>query len=104
MTRAITTYLVLGLFDALMTLVWYELGGINTEANPFMRWVLEDGPGLFVATKLTLNFFGGYILWSRWENGWAKAGARWVLFIYSALALVHIGTAVAYALGWRFPT
>jgi hypothetical protein len=103
MTRLLGTLLALALVDAGATLVWYELGGLDTEGNPLMRWALEDGPEVFAGAKLALALLPAFILWRYQSHLWAWRGAHLCVLIYSGIAFLHLVTAGMYLAGWRFP-
>jgi len=80
--------LALNILDAFFTLSWVERGG--SEGNPFMREVLDLGPGAFLFQKCVLAGFWLVVLTVHKNFRLARAGLYSLLAIYVLLLLYHL--------------
>ena len=75
--------------DAFLTLLWLERGG--QEANPFMDFFLDIGPGAFLVQKCGIVGIWLVILLVHKNFRFARLGLYASLVVYAALMLVHFG-------------
>lgn len=87
--------------DAQLTIVWVRMN-IATEGNGLMASVLNLGETPFLAVKLGVGAFAGYILYRFAEVPIARRGMKVVLGLYLLLMFVHLATGFS-ALGWQAP-
>ena len=84
----------LNVADYFFTMYWVQLFGIEAEANPCGRWMLENGMGGFVKiVAMAVLFFLLNILIKRCPR--AKIAGHIVFGAYSVITLCHITLAVA---------
>lgn len=84
----------LNVADYFFTMYWVHLFGIEAEANPFGRWMLENGIGGFVKIVAMAGlFFLLSTLIKRCPR--AKIAGHIVFGAYSAITLCHLTLAVA---------
>ena len=87
--------------DAQLTIMWVRMN-IATEGNGLMAGVLNLGETPFLAVKLAVGAFAGYILYRFAEIPMARRGMKVALAVYLLLMFVHVATGVS-ALGWHAP-
>jgi TRAP-type uncharacterized transport system fused permease subunit len=87
-TRLIITYL-LNLFDLICTMHLVKRFGIEIEANPIGRWMIQNGS--IYAVKIGVIGVALFVLyrclmkWQKWKwTSWL------VLAVYAILAIYHI--------------
>jgi len=74
--------MMLNLFDAGATLFIIDMGGV--EVNPFMSYLIDISPSLFVTVKIVV-FTIAIIIMAKFK----PSHVRWVVGAYSLLALWH---------------
>ena len=87
--------------DAQLTILWVR-GGVATEGNGLMAYLLERGDAPFLSTKLLVGALVAYTLYRFSHVALARKGLRLTLGLYLALMLVHAATGAS-ALGWHPP-
>ena len=87
--------------DAQLTILWVRMN-VATEGNGLMASVLNLGEIPFLAVKLCVGAFAGYILYRFAEIPMARRGMQVVLSLYMLLMGVHAATGFS-ALGWEAP-
>ena len=87
--------------DAQLTILWVRMN-IATEGNGLMASLLNLGEAPFLAVKLGVGAFAGYILYRFAEIPIARRGMKVVLGLYLLLMFVHLATGFS-ALGWEAP-
>ena len=86
--RLILTYL-LNLFDLYCTMVWVNRYGIEVEANPIGRWMIQTGS--VYAVKIGVVAAALFLLYHCIRVQPRLKWASWlVLGIYSTLAIYHL--------------
>lgn len=80
--------LVFNLVDLCATLVFVGLGYAE-EANPLMSSLLELGPPVFAAAKLSIVSLGVYVLWRFRHLPVARLGSVTVTAAYALLIGYH---------------
>ncbi len=88
----VRTVIVLNLCDAVLTLWWVETG-FATEANPFIRSLVEGHPVLFVVAKLSLVALSTGFLWRYRERPLAVVGIFTAFLVYYGILLYHLSFA-----------
>lgn len=89
----LTACYIFNIFDLIITLFWVQLLGLQAEANPFGKLLLQN-PSVAVAVKtlgVGLALLMLYILRNRKI---ANFGINVVLVVYSALTVYHVGLIV----------
>ena len=87
--------------DAQLTILWVR-GGVATEGNGLMAYLLSLGNAPFLISKLTVGALVAYIF-CRFSNvALARRGLHFALCLYLTLMLVHVATGAS-ALGWQPP-
>jgi Domain of unknown function (DUF5658) len=92
---------VLNLLDAQLTILWVR-GGVATEGNGLMAYLLDLGNAPFLLTKLAVGAAVAYTLYRFSNLALARRGLHFALGLYLALMLVHAATGAS-ALGWQPP-
>jgi hypothetical protein len=92
---------LLNWLDAQLTILWVR-GGVATEGNGLMAYLLDMGNAPFLAAKLLVGALVAYTLYRFSHLAVARRGLRFALGLYLALMLVHAATGAS-ALGWRAP-
>ena len=87
--------------DALLTVVWVR-GGVASEGNGLMAWLLDRGDAPFIMVKVAVGAFAAYVLYRCSRYKMARRGLSLVLGLYLALMVVHAATGMT-ALGWEAP-
>lgn len=95
----VVTIFMLNIGDAFFTMRWLARGG--KEANPFMDFFLDIGPGAFLAQKCLIVGFWLLILLVHKNFRFARMGLYVSLAVYVVLMLVHFAIV---ALGIEPPT
>ncbi|MEM6995635.1 MAG: DUF5658 family protein [Myxococcota bacterium] len=90
--------LVLNLADAVLTLLWVQLG-VATEANLLLEGVLARSAVLFMVVKLSLVSLGLGLLWRQRARPLAVFGIALVFCAYATLLVHHLRVA-AHAVGY----
>ena len=78
---------LLNVGDAFFTMRWLDRGG--REANPFMDFFLDIGPGAFLAQKCLVVGFWLLILLVHKNFRFARVGLYASLVVYAALMVLH---------------
>ena len=92
---------LLNWLDAQLTILWVR-GGVATEGNGLMAYLLDLGNAPFLCTKLAVGALVAYTLYRFSHLALARRGLRLTLGLYLALMLVHAATGAS-ALGWQPP-
>src|SRR3954470_5387458 len=92
---------VLNWLDAQLTILWVR-GGVATEGNGLMAYLLDLGNVPFLAAKLLVGGLVAYMLYRFSHLAVARRGLKLALGLYLALMLVHAATGAS-ALGWHAP-
>ncbi|HEX8292459.1 MAG TPA: DUF5658 family protein [Pyrinomonadaceae bacterium] len=92
---------LLNWLDAQLTILWVR-GGVATEGNGLMAYLLDLGNAPFLAAKLTVGALVAYTLYRFSHVALARRGLQLTLGLYLALMLVHAATGAS-ALGWQPP-
>jgi hypothetical protein len=92
---------LLNWLDAQLTILWVR-GGVATEGNGLMAYLLDLGNAPFLCAKLTVGALVAYTLYRFSHLAVARRGLRLTLGLYLALMLVHAATGAS-ALGWHAP-
>jgi hypothetical protein len=92
---------LLNWLDAQLTIIWVR-GGVATEGNGLMAYLLDLGNAPFLSTKLAIGALVAYTLYRFSHVALARRGLHFVLGLYLALMFVHAATGAA-ALGWQPP-
>ena len=92
---------LLNWLDAQLTILWVR-GGVATEGNGLMAYLLDLGNAPFLCAKLAVGALVAYTLYRFSHVALARRGLRLVLGLYLALMLVHAATGAS-ALGWQPP-
>ena len=80
---------ILNLADAVFTLWWINAGHA-TEANAFMRQLVDHGAIPFVLAKIALVSLGGVFLWGRRTHALAVVAIFLAFLVYYLVLLYHI--------------
>jgi hypothetical protein len=80
---------VLNVGDAFFTMLWLGRGG--REANPIMDFLLDIGPGAFIAQKCFVVGFWLLFLMIHKNFRIARIGLYTALTVYSLLMVLHFG-------------
>lgn len=96
-----TLLFLLNWLDAQLTVLWVR-GGVATEGNGLMAYLLDLGNAPFLSTKLAVGALVAYTLYRFSHLVLARRGLHFVLALYLALMGVHAATGAA-ALGWQPP-
>ena len=92
---------LLNWLDAQLTILWVR-GGVATEGNGLMAYLLDHGNAPFLSTKLLVGALVAYTLYRFSHLALARRGLHFVLALYLTLMGVHTATGAA-ALGWHPP-
>ena len=92
---------LLNWLDAQLTILWVR-GGVATEGNGLMAYLLNQGNAPFLSTKLMVGALVAYTLYRFSHVALARRGLQLVLALYLALMGVHAATGAS-ALGWHPP-
>ena len=92
---------LLNWLDAQLTILWV-CGGVATEGNGLMAYLLDLGNAPFLAAKLAVGGLVAYTLYRFSHLAVARRGLRLVLGLYLGLMLIHAATGAS-ALGWHAP-
>jgi hypothetical protein len=92
---------LLNWLDAQLTILWVR-GGVATEGNGLMAYLLERGNAPFLSAKLLVGALVAYTLYRFSHVALARRGLRLALGLYLTLMLVHAATGAS-ALGWHPP-
>ena len=87
---------LLNWLDAQLTILWVR-GGVATEGNGLMAYLLNKGDAPFLLTKLLVGGLVAYTLYRFSHLALARRGLRLVLGLYLALMLVHAATGLSAA-------
>lgn len=87
--------------DAQLTILWVRMD-VATEGNGLMASVLNLGETPFLAVKLCVGAFAGYVLYRFAGHPMARRGMQVVLGLYIVLMGIHAATGFS-ALGWKAP-
>jgi hypothetical protein len=86
----LTACYILNIFDLIVTLFWVQLMGLQAEANPIGR-VLLQSPSATVAVKTLGVGLAMLLLYIMRNRKVASIGTNILLIAYSALTLYHLG-------------
>ncbi|MBC7933620.1 MAG: hypothetical protein H7Z38_23920 [Rubrivivax sp.] len=92
---------MLNWLDAQLTIVWVR-GGVATEGNGLMAYLLDLGNAPFLLSKLVVGALVAFTLYRFSHITLARKGLHFTLGLYLALMLVHAATGAS-ALGWQPP-
>ena len=92
---------VLNWLDAQLTILWVR-GGVATEGNGLMAFLLNHGNTPFLAAKISVGALVAYTLYRFSHVALARRGLHFALGLYLTLMLVHAATGAS-ALGWQPP-
>ena len=92
---------LLNWLDAQLTILWVR-GGVATEGNGLMAYLLDHGAAPFLTAKLLVGALVAYTLYRFSHVALARRGLRLTLGLYLMLMLVHAATGAS-AFGWRPP-
>ena len=92
---------LLNWLDAQLTILWVR-GGVASEGNGLMAYLLDLGNAPFLCAKLAVGGLVAYTLYRFSHLAVARRGLRLALGLYLALMLVHAATGAS-ALGWHAP-
>jgi hypothetical protein len=92
---------VLNWLDAQLTILWVR-GGVATEGNGLMAYLLDLGNFPFLLAKLTVGALVAYAFCRFSHVALARRGLHFALCLYLTLMLVHAATGAS-ALGWQPP-
>jgi Domain of unknown function (DUF5658) len=92
---------VLNWLDAQLTILWVR-GGVATEGNGLMAYLLDLGNFPFLLAKLTVGALVAYTFYRFSSVSLARRGLHFAICLYMALMLVHAATGAS-ALGWQPP-
>ena len=92
---------LLNWLDAQLTILWVR-GGVATEGNGLMAYLLDRGNAPFLSTKLLIGALVAYTLYRFSNVALARRGLHFALGLYLALMLIHAATGAS-ALGWQPP-
>ena len=92
---------LLNWLDAQLTILWVR-GGVATEGNGLMAYLLDMGNAPFLGAKLAVGGLVAYTLYRFSHLALARRGLRLTLGLYLGLMLVHAATGAS-ALGWHPP-
>ena len=98
MRKLLTGLFVLNFLDAILTLVWIQVG-FATEANPIMDAVMKIHPGLFVLAKVALVSACLGILWTARHKALARFCTTFGFSVYSMVIVYHVVGGVASLIG-----
>ena len=99
-SKSLLLFLLIWL-DAQLTILWVR-GGVATEGNGLMAYLLNLGNAPFLCAKLAVGGLVAYTLYRFSHLAVARRGLRLTLGLYLARMLVHAATGAA-ALGWHAP-
>jgi hypothetical protein len=92
---------LLNWLDAQLTILWVR-GGVATEGNGLMAYLLDQGNAPFLSAKLLVGALVAYTLYRFSHLALARRGLYFVLALYLTLMGVHAATGAS-ALGWHPP-
>ena len=92
---------VLNWLDAQLTILWVR-GGVATEGNGLMAYLLDLGNAPFLLAKLTIGALVAYTFYRFANFQLARRGLHFAICLYLTLMLVHVATGAS-ALGWQPP-
>ena len=87
--------------DAQLTILWVR-GGVATEGNGLMAYLLHLGNFPFLLAKLSIGALVAFTLYRFSHLALARRGLHFVLSLYLMLMLVHAVTGAS-AFGWQPP-
>jgi hypothetical protein len=94
MRKLLTGLFVLNFLDAILTLVWIQVG-FATEANPIMDAVMKIHPGLFLLAKVALVSACLGILWAHRSRALARFCSVFGFSVYSMVIVYHVVGGIA---------
>jgi hypothetical protein len=92
---------LLNWLDAQLTILWVR-GGVATEGNGLMAYLLDHGNAPFLTAKLLIGALVAYMLYRFSHVALARRGLHFVLALYLTLMGIHAATGAS-ALGWHPP-
>src|SRR5205085_10641372 len=87
--------------DAQLTIMWVR-GGVATEGNGLMAYLLNHGNAPFLLAKLLVGGLVAYTFCRFSHVSLARRGLHFALCLYLTLMLVHAATGAS-AFGWQPP-
>ena len=94
MKKMLTGLFILNLLDAILTLVWIQVG-FATEANPIMDGLMRIHPSLFLLAKVALVSACLGVLWAGRHKALARACTVFGFTVYSMVIVYHVVGGVA---------
>ena len=91
----------LNCLDAQLTILWVR-GGVATEGNGLMAYLLHLGNAPFLLAKLSVGALVAFTLYRFSHVALARRGLHFALCLYLTLMMVHAVTGAS-ALGWQPP-
>lgn len=88
----VTAVIVLNLVDAVLTVLWVQLG-VAREANVLLEGVLDHSAVLFMVVKMALVSLGLAILWRHRTRPLAVFGIALAFCAYATLTVHHLRVA-----------
>ena len=82
-------------FDLLMTLIWIYYGNA-TEANPILRYTLEQSTSKFIFVKLALALGAIWIFYKNQAHRLVRVTVPFVFTSYGLLTIFHLYGLVFY--------
>jgi hypothetical protein len=92
---------VLNWLDAQLTIMWVR-GGVATEGNGLMAYLLDHGNAPFLLAKLSVGALVAFTFYRFSNVSLARRGLHFALCLYLTLMLVHAATGAS-AMGWQPP-
>jgi hypothetical protein len=92
---------VLNWLDAQLTIMWVR-GGVATEGNGLMAYLLDHGNAPFLLAKLLVGALVAFTFYRFSNVSLARRGLHFALCLYLTLMLVHAATGAS-AMGWQPP-
>ena len=87
--------------DAQLTIIWVR-GGVATEGNGLMAYLLNLGNAPFLLAKLVVGALVAYTFFRFSKVSLARRGLNFALCLYMTLMVVHAATCAS-AMGWQPP-
>jgi hypothetical protein len=88
-------------FDLMMTLVWIYSGNA-TEANPILRYTLEQSASKFIFVKLAMSLGAIWIFYKNQAHRLVRATVPFIFTSYGFLTIFHLYGLVFYLSYFNF--
>ena len=85
----VVTVLILNVLDAVLTFIWVYTGKAE-EANPVLKELVQNDPGLFMAVKFLLVGLGSILLWRQRKRPIAVVAIFVGFLVYYFILLYHL--------------